>query len=101
MGCRARVVATLSLHFADVQVAVICGRNRQLLHTLRQKGLRSPTPIVAVGFVDNMHEWMGACDTVVTKAGPGTIAEALIAGLPILLNGNIPCQVCGEYGPAR
>lgn len=36
---------------------------------------------------------MAAVDTIITKAGPGTIAEALISGLPILLNGNVPCQV--------
>jgi hypothetical protein len=40
-----------------------------------------------------VHEWMAAVDTIITKAGPGTIAEALISGLPILLNGNVPCQV--------
>ena len=45
------------------------------------------------GFVTNMAEWMTACDTIITKAGPGTIAEALICGLPIILNGFIPCQV--------
>lgn len=38
-------------------------------------------------------QWMAAVDTIITKAGPGTIAEALISGLPILLNGNVPCQV--------
>lgn len=42
-------------------------------------------------------QWMAAVDTIITKAGPGTIAEALISGLPILLNGNVPCQV----GPWR
>lgn len=45
------------------------------------------------GFVNNMAEWMTACDAIVTKAGPGTIAEALICGLPLILNGFIPCQV--------
>ena len=35
---------------------------------------------------------MGACDMVITKAGPGTMAEALIAGLPIMLNGFVPGQ---------
>lgn len=45
------------------------------------------------GFVTNMAEWMTASDTIITKAGPGTIAEALICGLPIILNGFIPCQV--------
>lgn len=40
-----------------------------------------------------LSQWMAAVDTIITKAGPGTIAEALISGLPILLNGNVPCQV--------
>ena len=39
---------------------------------------------------------MSACDAIITKAGPGTIAEALICGMPILLNGYIPCQEEGN-----
>lgn len=39
---------------------------------------------------------MGACDAIVTKAGPGTIAESLISGLPMVLNGFIPCQEAGN-----
>jgi len=35
-----------------------------------------------------MAEYMAACDCVITKAGPGTIAEALTCGLPIILNGK-------------
>eukprot|EP01023_Acetabularia_acetabulum_P001850 TRINITY_DN10731_c0_g2_i3.p1 TRINITY_DN10731_c0_g2~~TRINITY_DN10731_c0_g2_i3.p1 ORF type:complete len:448 (-),score=81.67 TRINITY_DN10731_c0_g2_i3:2713-4008(-) len=76
------------------QVVVICGRNKVLVDKLNSKNY--PMHIVVTGFVDNMHEYMGACDVIVTKAGPGTIAEALIAGLPILLNGNIPCQEEGN-----
>lgn len=40
------------------------------------------------GFVNNMSEYMAACDCVVSKAGPGTIAEAMICGVPVLLNGT-------------
>lgn len=53
-------------------------------------------PQIRPGFVSNMSEWMGACDCVVTKAGPGTIAEALIRGVPLLLNGCVPCQEEGN-----
>ena len=53
------------------------------------------------GFVTNMAEWMTASDTIITKAGPGTIAEALICGLPIILNGFIPCQVGQKVFCAR
>ncbi|MCB0050751.1 MAG: hypothetical protein KDE24_14550, partial [Caldilinea sp.] len=42
------------------------------------------------------QEWMAACDCIVTKAGPGTIAEALICGLPIILSGFIPGQEEGN-----
>ena len=35
------------------------------------------------GFVNNMDEWMAAVDCLVTKAGPGTIAEACSRGLPV------------------
>mmetsp|Transcript_8457 Transcript_8457/g.31450 ORF Transcript_8457/g.31450 Transcript_8457/m.31450 type:complete len:108 (-) Transcript_8457:139-462(-) len=43
-----------------------------------------------------MSEYMAACDCVVSKAGPGTIAEAMICGVPVLLNGCIPCQEEGN-----
>ena len=52
--------------------------------------------VVVKGFVTNMEEWMSASDAIITKAGPGTIAEALICGLPILLNSFIPCQEEGN-----
>ena len=52
--------------------------------------------VVVEGFVTNMAEWMSACNCIVTKAGPGTIAESLICGLPVLLNGFIPCQEAGN-----
>ena len=52
--------------------------------------------VIINGFVDNMPEWMTAADTIVTKAGPGTIAESLICNLPILLNDFVPCQEHGN-----
>ena len=52
--------------------------------------------VLVRGFVDNMEQWMVACDAIVTKAGPGTIAESLICGLPLLINGYIPCQEAGN-----
>jgi 1,2-diacylglycerol 3-beta-galactosyltransferase len=79
---------------ATGQMVVICGRNREMEERLG--GQAWPLPVVVRGFVDNMPDWMAACDCVVTKAGPGTIAEALISGLPILLSGYIPGQEEGN-----
>ncbi|CAM9872454.1 unnamed protein product, partial [Sphacelaria rigidula] len=48
------------------------------------------------GFVSNMDEWMGAVDCIVTKAGPGTIAEATTQGLPVMLSAFLPGQEAGN-----
>jgi 1,2-diacylglycerol 3-beta-galactosyltransferase len=76
------------------QMVVICGRNRRLQAALARE--EWPVPVQVQGFVANMSDWMGASDCIVTKAGPGTIAEALIRGLPILLSGFIPGQEEGN-----
>ena len=41
--------------------------------------------VVGLGFVTNMAEYMVAADVLVSKAGPGTIAEAASVGLPCML----------------
>ncbi len=43
-----------------------------------------------------MPELIRAADVLVTKAGPGTISEALIAGLPPVISGYIPGQETGN-----
>ncbi|XP_055822779.1 monogalactosyldiacylglycerol synthase 2, chloroplastic-like isoform X1 [Solanum dulcamara] len=76
------------------QMIVICGRNEALASTLRS--LEWNIPVQIKGFQKQMEKWMGACDCMITKAGPGTIAEALIRGLPIILNDYIPGQEKGN-----
>lgn len=98
MGALEETVAQLDKKLGDkCQVVVVCGRNKKLQERLRARP-QGPghCQLHVLGFVDNMHEIMEACDTIITKAGPGTIAEALISGLPILLNGNVPCQEEGN-----
>lgn len=88
------------------QVLVICGRNKKLANKLR--AIDWKVPVQVKGFVTKMEECMGACDCIITKAGPGTIAEAMIRGVPIILNdyiagqevGNVPYVVengCGKF----
>ena len=76
------------------QIVVICGRNKGLASKLRKRKWASN--VLVLGFVSNMHEWMSASDCIITKAGPGTIAESLVCGLPIMLNNFIPCQEAGN-----
>ena len=76
------------------QLIVVAGRNEALKAKLDAVNWEIPTHIY--GFVDNMPELMAASDLLVTKAGPGTISEAFIAGLPPLLSGFIPGQEEGN-----
>ncbi|XP_039117380.1 monogalactosyldiacylglycerol synthase, chloroplastic isoform X1 [Dioscorea cayenensis subsp. rotundata] len=76
------------------QMLVICGRNKKLANKLQSIDWKIPVKVL--GFVTKMEECMGACDCIITKAGPGTIAEAMIRGLPIILNGYIAGQEAGN-----
>ncbi|KAH7294627.1 hypothetical protein KP509_27G010400 [Ceratopteris richardii] len=76
------------------QLVVICGRNKKLIKRL--EAMEWSIPVQIKGFQTNMEEWMAACDCVITKAGPGTIAEAMIRGLPLLLNDYIAGQEVGN-----
>lgn len=72
------------------QLIVVCGRNEKLRRRLQE--MEAGTPMLILGFVDYMPELMRACDVVVTKAGPGAIAEALATGLPLVITGFLPGQ---------
>ena len=76
------------------QMVIICGRNKALASSL--ESLEWKIPVKVRGFEKEMQKWMGACDCIITKAGPGTIAEALIRGLPLILNDYIPGQEKGN-----
>ena len=92
----------------DAQLVVVCGNNRAAQTTLEKEsmGNNNNNNMVVRGFVSNMDEYMRAADVLVTKAGPGTIAEACICGLPCLLfaylpgqeEGNIPFVEQGGFG---
>lgn len=81
---------------AACQVVVVCGRNARLVGKLSAKTYPPGMAVHVKGFVTNMPELMSACDVIVTKAGPGTISEALICGLPMVLNAFVPCQEEGN-----
>ncbi|HZR40885.1 MAG TPA: glycosyltransferase [Ktedonobacteraceae bacterium] len=79
-----------------VQLMVVTGRNRRLYANLQRSRSKLHVPAQIFGFVQNMPELMHASDVIVTKAGPGTICEALACGLPVVLSGYIPGQEEGN-----
>ncbi|MEV0719684.1 glycosyltransferase, partial [Asanoa sp. NPDC050611] len=81
---------------ADVDVVAICGRDERLREDLARLAVRSPGRLVVTGFVDNIADWLRSADVLVTKAGPGTIAEATSCGTPMLLAGHLRGQETGN-----
>jgi 1,2-diacylglycerol 3-beta-galactosyltransferase len=91
LGKTARAIATSGL---DLALAIVTGRNERLKEHL--ECLDWPVPAHIYGFTREMPDFMRAADVLVTKAGPGTIAEALNAGLPIILYAKLPGQEDGN-----
>ncbi len=95
-GLRRRAAAILR-QVDDIDVAVICGRNRSLNRRVaRLAGRSGRGRLSAHGFVGNMADWLRCADIVVGKAGPGTIAEATCCGAPLVLTSFVPGQEKGN-----
>ena len=90
VGHLASQVRELSEDANAWQLIAVCGRNEKLRRRILE--LERSTPMLVLGFVDYMPELMRACDLIVTKAGPGAIAEALATGLPLVITGYLPGQ---------
>lgn len=91
LGQTARAIAESGL---DVALIVVAGRNERLKTSLENTPWQVPT--IIYGFTREMPDFMRAADVLVTKAGPGTIAEAFNANLPIILFSKLPGQEDGN-----
>ena len=97
MGAMDKLVAALDAQPLEAQLVVVCGRNEALRTRLQARAWQNRQHLY--GFVSNHHEMpliMAACDIIVTKAGPSTISEAAIAGLPMIISDRIPGQESGN-----
>lgn len=94
MGPLEAMATALDEAHLPVSLAVICGRNESLRERLGRRKWSIPAHVY--GFVTEMPAFMRAADILVTKAGPGTICEAFIAGLPLILYGKMPGQEDGN-----
>jgi 1,2-diacylglycerol 3-beta-galactosyltransferase len=89
-------VRAISRARLPVQLLVVTGRNRRLYAQLQRSRSNLHVSARIFGFVNNMPELMHAADVIVTKAGPGTICEALACKLPVVISGYVPGQEEGN-----
>jgi 1,2-diacylglycerol 3-beta-galactosyltransferase len=94
MGPLAETACAIDEADIEINLVIVAGRNVELKEHLETLHWVNPTHIY--GFTQEMPELMHAADAIVTKAGPGTIAEALAAGLPIILFSKLNGQEDGN-----
>jgi 1,2-diacylglycerol 3-beta-galactosyltransferase len=94
MGPLEKVAYAIDSSNLPISLVIIAGRNRGLKTRLETYPWRIHAR--TYGFVRQMPEFMRAADVLVTKAGPGTISEAFIAGLPLVLYSRMPGQEDGN-----
>jgi hypothetical protein len=72
----------------DWRVIAICGDNPSLFESLSESERRWPGRLHRLGFTDRVADYMAASDLLVTKPGPGSLAEALHQRLPVVVTCN-------------
>ncbi|MBM4455585.1 MAG: glycosyltransferase [Verrucomicrobia bacterium] len=77
------------------QVVVICGKNPEAKRRVEaelRRGQGGHAEFRVLSYVDDMPNWMGAADLLVSKPGGMTSAEAMASGLPMAIYDPIPGQ---------
>ena len=84
-----------------IHLLVVCGRNEPLRQKLEELSSTLPTPMTVLGFTNKIPEYFRAVDLLVTKAGPGSLAEANAAKLPVVVYDYVPGQERGNVDFVR
>jgi len=92
-------------HFSKLRWAVPSRRIRDSLKRaalaakegrLNPNKTKGKVDVIGLGFVTQMADYMAASDILITKAGPGTLAEAAALGLPVMITSFLPGQEAGN-----
>lgn len=78
----------------NIQLVILAGRNQTLKEELESAHWHQPTFVYT--FRTDMARLMAGADILITKAGPATICEACVAGLPMIISDYIPGQEDGN-----
>ena len=97
-----RIAREIVARRREAFVAVLAGRNKELLGQLAQTP-EAGRDIVGIPFTDRVHELVAACTLMATKAGGLSTAECLAKGTPMVLLRPVPGQEAGnaEYFAGR
>ena len=77
------------------QLIFLCGHNQKLARQIA--AMRLPFRHHVVGFTDQVPYFMRLADYFVGKPGPGSLSEALVTGLPAIVERNALTMVHERY----
>ena len=69
-----------------VQLILICGRNQPLVDELKSQPSRCGRAVI--GFTTDVPYYMQLADFFIGKPGPGSLSEALLMNLPVIIERN-------------
>lgn len=78
-----------------LQLIFLCGRNEELAVALRER--KSPQKRFVTTFTKNVPYYMHLADFFIGKPGPGSISEALVMKLPVIVECNFATLVHERY----
>ncbi len=85
-GKTKKIVRALGASGLPLQLVVVCGMNRSLKRQVRAIAKQYPLRVQVHGFTGRIAQMMTAADLMITKPGPGSIMEAVVKELPLLLD---------------
>ena len=80
------IARLLNASWHQLQIIAICGKNEKLRQELQ--GMRRRLPMHVEGFTREVPRFMKLADFFIGKPGPGSISEAVIMGLPVIVECN-------------
>ncbi|HWY70186.1 MAG TPA: glycosyltransferase [Terriglobales bacterium] len=81
-----KIARALQQSPAQVQMIFICGHSEKIAAELRR--IPPTKPMFVEGFTKQVDYYMSLADFFIGKPGPGSIAEALHFGLPVIVERN-------------
>ncbi len=98
-GFGSRRMLTIGRRVAEVglntQFIFLCGHNQRLREQL--SALKLPFPHYVEGFTRDIPRLMQLCDYFVGKPGPGSVSEALVMELPVIVERNALTMIQERY----
>ncbi|HEY3674531.1 MAG TPA: glycosyltransferase [Candidatus Tumulicola sp.] len=92
IGPLERMMRALKTVDLPLTLVVIAGRNARSERRVLETAQNVSYPVRVLSFVDNVYDYMHAADVFISKPGGLSVAEALVAGVPLVLYKPLPGQ---------